>query len=424
MQEATLRKVSRRLIPFIALLYAFNILDRTNISVASLTMKPDLGFSDTVYGLGAGVFFLGYFLFEVPSNLILERVGARKWIARILVTWGAVSAAMLFVKTAPVFYGMRFLLGLAEAGFYPGIILYLTYWFPTAQRAQAVARFVAVSALVGIIGGPLSGALLKLDGLLGMKGWQWLFLLEGLPSCLLGTVALRYLTDRPEKAEWLSADEKSWLVGQLDKERKEREQTHKHLSLTDAFKSPRLLHFALIFFLYVSAGYGVSFFAPQIYKSQTNWSAQTIALVAALPGIAGAISMLLTSAHSDRTGERKRYVAFGTTLAAIGVSAAALSPNAYCTLAALTVAEFGRGIVQGPFWAMPTSLLSGAAAAGGIAAINSIGNLGGFAGPYAMGWLKDRTHGYQTGLFLLAGLLICSAICALLVPTKPASKDK
>ena len=394
MQEATLRKVSRRLIPFIALLYAFNILDRTNISVAALTMKPDLQFSDTIYGLGAGIFFLGYFLFEVPSNLILEKVGARVWIARILFTWGAVSAAMLFVKTPLQFYSMRFLLGVAEAG------------------------FVAVSALVGIIGGPLSGLLLGLDGQLGMKGWQWLFLLEGLPSCLLGIVALRFLTDRPKKATWLTDDERGWLIGQLAKERKEREETHHHLSLRDALRSPRLLHFAMIFLLYVSAGYGVGFFVPQIYKAQTNWSAQTIALVAALPGIAGAISMLLSAAHSDRTGERKYHVAFGTTLAAIGVTGVALSPSPYLTLTALIVAEFGRGIVQGPFWAMPTSLLSGAAAAGGIAVINSIGNLGGFVGPYAMGWLKDKTQSYQTGLFLLAGLLIGSTILALLVPTK------
>lgn len=418
MEHTVLGKVAKRLIPFIALLYAFNILDRTNISVAALTMKPDLHFSDTVYGLGAGIFFLGYFLFELPSNLILERVGARVWIARILFTWGAVSAAMLFVKTPGWFYFMRFLLGVAEAGFYPGIILYLTYWFPTAQRAQAVARFVAVSALVGIFGGPLSGQLLKLNGQLGLLGWQWLFLLEGLPSCLLGFVALRYLTDRPEKAEWLSGEEKAWLIARLATERKEREETHQHLSLTDAIKSPRLMHFAAIFFLYVSAGYGVTFFVPQIYKAQTTWDSQTIALVAALPGIAGAIAMLLSAAHSDRTGERKYHVAFGAGLAALGVVGVALSPQPYLTFTFLVLAEFGRGIVQGPFWAMPTSLLSGAAAAGGIAVINSVGNLGGFAGPYAMGWLKDKTNSYQTGLFLLASLLVGAAILAVLVPLK------
>lgn len=423
MEQAVLRKVAKRLIPFIALLYAFNILDRTNISVASLTMKPDLQFSDSIYGLGAGIFFLGYFLFELPSNLILEKVGARKWIARILFTWGAVSAAMMFVKTPMQFYAMRFLLGIAEAGFYPGIILYLTYWFPTVERAQAVARFVAVSALVGLFGGPLSGQLLKLNGQLGLLGWQWLFLLEGLPSCLLGFFALRYLTDSPEKADWLTSDEKNWLIARLSKEKREREETHNHLSLGDALRSPRLMHFAFIFFFYVSAGYGVDFFAPQIYKAQTTWDNQTISLVAALPGLAGAIAMLLSAAHSDKTGERKYHVAFGAILGAVGAVGAAFSPHPYLTLTALIVFAFGRGIVQGPFWAMPTSLLSGAAAAGGIAIINSIGNLGGFAGPYAMGWLKERTQGYQTGLLLLAGLLICSAVLAALVPTREKHKN-
>lgn len=422
MERTVLSKVAKRLIPFIALLYAFNILDRTNISIASLTMKPDLGFSDTVYGLGAGIFFLGYFIFEIPSNLILEKVGARVWIARILFTWGAVSAAMLLVKTAPWFYVMRFLLGIAEAGFYPGIILYLTYWFPTVQRAQAVARFVAVSAIVGVLGGPLSGQLLRLDGLLGMHGWQWLFLLEGLPSCILGFFALKYLTDKPENATWLHDEERKWLVQKLASEKSEREETHKHLSLLDALKSPKLLHFAAIFLLYVSAGYGVSFFVPQIFKAQTDWSNGKIAFLSALPGLVGAASMLWSAHHSDKTGERRLHVATGAGIAAVGVVCIAFSPNPILTLLAMALAELGRGIVQGPFWAMPTSVLSGAAAAGGIAFINSIGNLGGFVGPFAMGWLRDRTNGYQAGLLLLAVLLVGASILAVLVRIEPSSR--
>ena len=423
MERIVLGKVAKRLIPFIALLYAFNILDRTNIGVASLQMKPDLGFSDTVYGLGAGIFFLGYFIFEIPSNLILEKVGARLWITRILFTWGVVSAAMMFVKTAGWFYFMRFLLGIAEAGFYPGIILYLTYWFPTVQRAQAVARFVAVSAIVGVLGGPVSGQLLRLDGLGGLQGWQWLFLLEGLPSCLLGFVAIRWLTDSPEKAEWLTGEERQWLVEKLASERQVREDTHKHLSLLDALKSPRLMHFAFLFFLYVSAGYGVSFFAPLIFKGMTTWTDQKISFLTALPGLVGACSMLWSAHHSDKTGERRLHVASGAAIAAVGVVLLALARDPYLALGAMAFAELGRGIVQGPFWAMPTSLLSRAAAAGGIALINSIGNLGGFVGPKAMGWLKDQTGGYQTGLFLLSGLLVGAAVLAVLVPKAPAPQE-
>ncbi|MBC8138517.1 MAG: MFS transporter [Fibrella sp.] len=411
MERNVLGKVAKRLIPFIAILYAFNILDRTNIGIASLTMKPDLGFSDLVYGTGAGMFFIGYFFFEAPSNLILEKVGARLWIARIMFTWGAISAGMMFVTTDFWFYTMRFLLGVAEAGFYPGMILYLTYWFPTAQRAQAVARFVAVSAVVGVVGGPISGALLGLNGIGGLKGWQWLFLLEGIPSCLLGFAVLYYMTDRPEKAHWLSDSERGWLIGRLAQEREHRDKQH-GLSLWQALKSPAILHFCAIFFLYVSAGYGLGFFTPQIFKALTKWDSQTISFVVALPGLAGAFAMILSAAHSDRTCERKYHVAFGAALGAVGIAIAALSGNPYLTIAALVVFSIGSGICQGPFWAMPTSMLSGAAAAGGIAFINSVGNLGGFAGPFAMGWLKDATGSYQVGLFVLAGMMLGAALLA------------
>lgn len=421
MERNVLGKVAKRLIPFIAILYAFNILDRTNIGIAALTMKTDLGFSDTIYGIGAGMFFIGYFFFEAPSNLILEKVGARIWIARIMFTWGAISAGMMFVPNQFWFYTMRFLLGVAEAGFYPGMILYLTYWFPTAQRAQAVARFVAVSAIVGVVGGPLSGLLLKLDGIGGLKGWQWLFLLEGIPSCLLGFVVLYYMTDRPEKANWLTDNERGWLIGRLAREREHRDKQH-GISLWEAFKNPSILHFCAIFFLYVSAGYGLQFFNPQIFKALTTWDSQKISFLIALPGLAGAFAMLLSAAHSDKTCERKYHVAFGASLGAVGILIAALSTNPYLTLAALTVFSIGSGICQGPFWAMPTSMLTGAAAAGGIAFINSVGNLGGFAGPFAMGWLKDRTHSYQAGLFVLAGMMVGCALLAAVARHSPADE--
>lgn len=417
-ERRILSKVARRLVPFIALCYAFNMLDRTNIGIASLTMKADLHFSDTIYGLGAGMFFIGYFFFEVPSNLILERVGARKWIARIMITWGAVSAAMLFVRTPFQFYAMRFLLGIAEAGFYPGIILYMTYWFPTAQRAQAVARFVAVSSFVGVLGGPLSGLLLKLDGVNGLQGWQWLFLLEGLPSCLVGLAVLRYLTDKPETANWLTEDERSFLVARLARESAHRAKKH-GITLGQAFSNPHILHFCALFFLYVVAGYGLGFFVPQILKAQTVWSDQKIAFVASLPGLAGAASMLLCAARSDRSLERRRYISVGTLVGAIGIVGAALSPYPVLTVACLICVELGRGAVQGPFWAMPTSMLTGAAAAGAIAFINSVGNLGGFAGPYLMGFLKDKTGGYQTGMFVLAGMLVGASVLALFARHSP-----
>ncbi|MDX1931986.1 MAG: MFS transporter [Capsulimonadales bacterium] len=421
LERTVLAKITRRLIPFIALIYAFNILDRTNIGIASLTMKKDLAFSDTVYGLGAGMFFIGYFFFEVPSNLILEKIGARIWIARIMFTWGAISAGMMFVTTPFSFYAMRFLLGVAEAGFYPGMILYLTYWFPTVQRAQAVARFVAVSAVVGVLGGPLSGLLLGMDGFWGLKGWQWLFVLEGLPSCLLGFAVLRYLTDRPEQAEWLRPEEREWLLGRLARERRHREKHH-GLSLAQALKNRDLLHYCAIFFLYVSVGYGLGFFVPQIFKSQTNWSDQWIALMAALPGLAGAVAMQIGAAHSDRTCERKYHMAFGTAVGAVGVVMAALSHNPYFTLLALVIINLGNGSCQGPFWAMPTSMLTGAAAAGGIAFINSVGNLGGFVGPYLMGLLKDATRDYRAGLFTLAALLFGASILSLFARHDPAQE--
>jgi ACS family tartrate transporter-like MFS transporter len=419
MEKAVLAKVARRLIPFIALIYAFNILDRTNVGIAALQMKPDLGFSNTVYGLGAGMFFVGYFLLEVPSNLILDRVGARVWIARIMFTWGVISSAMLFVRTPFQFYTMRFLLGMAEAGFYPGMILYLTYWFPTAQRGRSVARFVAISAVVGVIGGPISGLLLGLNGWLGLKGWQWLFLIEGVPSCLLGFAVLRYLTDRPEQARWLKPAERDWLVARLAAERQHRHRRHS-LSFGEALKHPALLHYAAIFFLYLCAGSGLGFFVPQILKAQTAWTDQQVATAGALPGLAGAVAMLAAAALSDRTCERKRYFAAGASFAAIGIVLAALSPSPWFTLAALVWVSIGSGICQGPFWAMPTSMLTGAAAAGGIAFINSVGNLGQFAGPVLMGRLKDVTGGYQVGLFALAGTMLAAGLVTLVARHDPA----
>ncbi|MGC4045849.1 MAG: MFS transporter [Armatimonas sp.] len=425
LEKSTLRKVNLRLIPFIALLYTLNILDRTNIAVASLTMKPDLHFSDSIYGLGAGMFFIGYFFFEVPSNLILEKFGARLWIARIMVTWGIISACMMFVKSAPMFYTLRFLLGVAEAGFYPGIILYLTYWFPTAQRAQAVARFVAVSAIVGVIGGPIGGQLLKLNGVMGLTGWQWLFLVEGIPSCILGIVVLFYMTDRPEKAHWLTNEERGWLMKRLAGEAKMRHEKHS-LDLKKALMNRDLLQYCGLFFLYVTSDYGIGFFAPQIFKAQTTidgvrtWSDQQIAFVASLPALVGAIAMLLGAAHSDRNCERKYHVAFGAAVGVVGIILTAISHNPIFTLLSLMLFKIGHSSCQGPFWSMPTSMLTGAAAAGGIAFINSVGNLGGFAGPFAMGKLKDATGGYQTGLFCLAGALFGACLLGLASRHSPA----
>ncbi|MES2465255.1 MAG: MFS transporter, partial [Armatimonadota bacterium] len=318
-ERVVVSKMLLRLVPFLAILYVFAMLDRTNVNIAALTMKEDLRFSDAVYGFGAGIFFVGYFLFEIPSNLIMEKVGARRWIARIMVTWGIISACMMFVTTPMSFYVMRFLLGLAEAGFYPGVLLYLTYWVPAGSRAQILARFLAMNAILGLFGNPLGGLLLKLDGWHGLAGWQWLFLLEGLPSALMGFVVLKVLPDGPNHASWLTSHEKQWISDTLARESKSASRVQ-HMSWKVALTDPRIVSLCLIFILVSTGSNAVGFFSAQLIKSRSGglWSDSFVATIGIIPAIVGAVGMWLAATHSDRTGRRRLHVVLGYFIGGLG----------------------------------------------------------------------------------------------------------
>lgn len=421
LERVTLAKVTWRLIPFMALLYVIAILDRVNVSVAILTMKPDLHFSDGVYGLGGGIFYIGYFLFEVPSNILMERFGARRWMARILFTWGIIASAMMFVRTPMQFYIVRFLLGVAEAGFFPGMMLYLTYWFPNSVRGRTVAKFIIANVVANIIGGPIGAMLMGLNGLGGLRGWQWLYLLEGIPAVLLGFATLAYLTDRPEHAYWLPENQRNWLIAKLDSERAQRLKHH-HMSLMDAFRYPRVIHLSGILFLNIMAGAGLQLFSNLLLKERSSWVNAEVLWLSALPNIVGAIATLVSGSLSDRSGERRLFVAGGMGLAALGVVVCATAQDGLMTLVGLTMVATGTGTANPPYWALTTGFLSGAAAAGGIAFINSNGNLGSFFGPVVMGYLKDMLKAYEPALFILAGVFALGSFVAFLLPPDPALK--
>jgi ACS family tartrate transporter-like MFS transporter len=412
--ESALRKVRRRLIPFMFLLYIVSYLDRINVGFAALQMNRDLGFSAAVYGLGAGIFFLSYVAFEVPSNLILARVGARLWIARIMITWGLISAGMMFVTSATSFYVLRFLLGLGEAGFFPGMVLYLTYWFPAAERARALALFLTATAIAGVVGGPVSGVLLTLQGFGGLAGWQWLFLLEGLPAVVLGFVVLVYLTDRPEEAQWLTPDERAWLVGRLTAERAVRERLGRH-RFRDAVTNGRVWLLAWLYFSLVIGLYGISFWLPQIVQALAGVDDLTVGLISAIPYVVAAVGMVIVGSHSDRTRERRWHVAGPALVGAAGFLMSGLTEQPVPALAALSIAALGVWGALGPFWTLPTAFLSGTAAAAGIALINSVGNVGGFVGPYLLGYVRTTTTSFAGGLFVLSGLLVVGAILAVAI---------
>jgi MFS transporter, ACS family, tartrate transporter len=416
------RKVVRRLIPYLFICYIVNYIDRINVGYAALEMKADLGFSDAVYGLGASMFFVGYVLFEIPSNLIMQRVGARLWIARIMISWGAISSCMMFVATSQSFYILRFLLGASEAGFFPGTILYLTHWIPAKERARAVALFLTSTALSGVIGGPLSGLLLRLGGTHGLAGWQWLFLIEGVPAIALGIVTLFYLDDRPEQARWLAPGEREWLGGVMRAEQEEKLQRHSHTLLT-ALVHPKVLELCVLYFSIIISFYGVVFWLPQILKNFSGMSNFMVGLVSAVPYFIAAVAMVLIGNHSDKTGERGRHVAFSALAGSIGLalSAALQHNNPMLAFLALCLAALGIWSTLGPFWSVPTEFLSGAAAAGGIALVNSIGNVGGFVGPYVVGYFKQRTGDFTAGLFVLAATLLVGSCLALYVARRHES---
>jgi ACS family tartrate transporter-like MFS transporter len=410
-QDRTLTKVTKRLVPFLIVCYFVAYLDRVNVSFAALTMNQDLGLSQTAFGLGAGIFFIAYFIFEVPSNLLLERFGARKWIARIMLSWGILAGLMAFIPGIAratglshehTFYLLRTLLGAAEAGFFPGIIFYLTLWFPTEYRARIVGYFMAAIPLSTVIGAPVSGLLLYLHGGLGLAGWQWLFIIEAVPAIILAGVVFFYLTDRPTDAAWLAADERNWLSEKLLAERRQREAARQY-TITEALINPRVIGLSLVYFGAVATNYGLSFFLPQIVKA-FGLNTFLTTLVSAAPYVVGLIGMVWWGHRSDREAERRFHTAIPLFIAAAGIALSTVLDDPGFKMISLCVAGFGIFACLPAFWTLPTAFLSGAAAAAGIAVINSIGNLAGFAGPFAMGWIKDHTGSYNGGLLLLAGL--------------------
>ena len=409
-EQAVVRKVSRRLIPFLIFCYFVAYIDRVNVGFAALTMNRALGFTPVIYAWGAGIFFIGYLLFEVPSNVILERIGARIWIARIMVSWGFISLAMAFVWDTTSFYVARFLLGVAEAGFFPGIILYLTYWFPAAARARIVGVFMVAVPISTVIGAPLSGWILGAsDGLLGLQGWQWLFITEALPSVLGGFVAFSFLTDRPDRAHWLTAREQAWLTQRMDAERTHREAIRR-FTLGQALVNPRVLALGLVYMGIVTGLYGINFWLPQIVDAFGGLSTFQVGLITAIPFLAGAAGMIVWSRHSDRTGERLWHVILPSVVGALGFAGSAYLNNPILAMAALSFAGLGIFAALPTFWTLPTSFLTGTAAAGGIALINSVGNLGGFAGPYVVGWIRNATGEFRYGMLFLAAALAIAAI--------------
>jgi ACS family tartrate transporter-like MFS transporter len=408
----TLRKVTLRLIPFLFLLYIVAWLDRVNVGFAGLQMNADLGFSSAAFGFGSGVFFLGYCLFEVPSNLVLHRVGARRWISRIMVSWGAISATMMFVRTAPAFYVLRFLLGAAEAGFFPGVVYYLSHWYPEGQRARAIAAFMTAVPVSGVVGGPLSGALLTLNGLFGLAGWQWLFLVEGIPAILLGIIVLVYLTDRPEAANWLSSAEKDWLVSTLAAERSSRHGAPP-IGIFAALTNPTIWHLGVIFLCAAIGFYGYSFWAPLVVKSLAEISDLGVGVI--LGGISAVtiVCMIVNSAHSDHTDERPLHVAVPLLISGAGFFGCAVLREPTLALLFLALIPIGHCAAYGPFWSMPSRFLTGAPAAAGIALVVTIANVGGLVGPTIIGVMKDRFGTHGPAFMLLGGCAMVGALLAM-----------
>jgi ACS family tartrate transporter-like MFS transporter len=410
-ERSTIRAVNRRLMPFLFLLYIFNFLDRANVGFAALQMNRDLGFSAAAFGLGAGIFFIGYSLFEVPSNLMLVRVGARRWIARIMVSWGIIAVAMMFVQTTTQFYVLRFLLGVAEAGFFPAIMYYLSEWYPASMRASSGARFMIAIPLSGAIGGPLSGWLLGLGGVGGLAGWQWLFFIEGLPSIILGFVVLRYLTERPEDATWLRTDQRAWLVSRLARDREASPAQHGIPPLR-ALAHPMIWVAALPELLVTTAGYAYLFWGPLLIRDALQLTAMQIGLLGGVIAVLGAGALLGAGWSSDRTGDRVIHAAVFAFIVALGNAAAALLPTPTGKVLAIIVMQLAVYAFLAPFWALPTMLLSGGSAAVGIALVNAIGNVGGFIGPTVIGFLRTRTGGDNGAFFTLSAMaFVASLVC-------------
>lgn len=402
----TISKVRWRLLPFMILCFFIAFIDRVNVGFAALEMNKDLGFTATVYGFGAGVFFLGYFLFEVPSNVILERVGARLWIARIMITWGIVAGAMAFIVGEWSFYVTRFMLGVAEAGFFPGMILYITYWFPARERARTTATFILGLPISVIVGAPLSTAIMQaMEGVAGVRGWQWLYIVEAVPALVVGVVALRYLTDRPEKATWLTPEERGWLASEIGRENAEKSKSAP-ASVKETLSSGKVWVLSLAFLCNVIPIYGLTLWMPLIVRGFGGLSTFQVGLVSALPYLCAAVVMILNGRHSDRTGERKWHILIGALIGAAGFTLAASVESPALGLVGLCIAASGIWMANTVFWTVPSSMLAGVSAAAGIGFINAFGNLGGFVGPYVTGWIRDTSGSFSIALFMLAAFLV------------------
>jgi len=408
-QKLVVSKVTKRLVAFAFICYVVAYVDRVNIGFAATELQRDLGLSDAAYGIGGGLFFLGYCLFEIPSNLLLERIGARIWIARIMIVWGLVSMATMFVTGVSSFYAARVLLGMAEAGFFPGMVLYLTYWIPAAERARTGALFMMAAPIAIIVGAPVSEMILSLDRHAGLAGWQWLFVLEGAPAVALGLVALRVLTDRPEQASWLAPREREWLGATMAAERAARMQRG-HASVFEAFSSPKVWLLCTVYFLNTLVTYGVFLWLPKILRELSGTSGWRLTAITSVPFVCALIGMILIGRHSDRTGERKGHVAACALTAATGlIVGAAFTDNLPLLVLSFAFSQVGQRSVMSVFWSIPPLVLGGAGAAAGIALINAVGNLGGFVGPSVMGWLRQETGGYGGGMLVLASGLIVAA---------------
>ncbi|MCJ2038753.1 MFS transporter [Methylobacterium sp. J-059] len=415
--EQTYTKVFWRLVPFLMLCYVVAYLDRVNVGFAKLQMSQDLGFSETVYGFGAGVFFVGYFLFEVPSNVILHRVGARIWIARIMVTWGIISGAFLFVNSATTFYVMRFLLGLAEAGFYPGVILYTTAWFPAHRRAKVIAVFMAAIPVSGIFGNPLSGWIMDaFNGAHGLAGWQWMFVIEAVPAVLVGIAVFFYLDNRASEAKWLTDPEKAVIERDIAADNVGKE-TSPH-SIATVFRNGRVWFMSFIYFCFVTGQYGLTFWMPTLVKATGVQGNLNIGLISAIPFLFAVFVMILLGRSADRMRERRWHLIVPALCGAVGFVVAATAGSTVIAIMALSIAAGGVLTCAPLFWSMPTAFLSGAGAAAGIALINSVGNLAGFASPYVIGALKDYSGNTATGMYALAAMLVLGSVATFVTPKR------
>jgi MFS transporter, ACS family, tartrate transporter len=424
--KRTMSKVSRHLIPFMILMFLINFLDRVNIGFAALDMNRDLGLSPSTYGLAAGILFIGYVAFEIPSNLILQRVGARVWLARIMITWGVLATSMAFVFDVHSLFTVRALIGVAEAGFFPGLVFYMMRWFPAEERAKAITIFMLGNPISVIVGGPMSTAILQYShGFGGFAGWQWLFIIEGIPAVIIGVAALFWLTEHPRDANWLEADEREWLSEKIAEENRAKAGTGRSPArVRDVFVHGPTLAFAFSKFCVLLAFFGITLWLPQIVRSFGSMSTIEIGAVSALPYVFSALASIVIGRHSDKTGERKWHIALPAFFGAIGFIVASVTANPWIAIAGLCVAATGLWVSNTVFWTLPASMLSGTTAAAGIAFINAAGNLGGFAGPYMTGWIREVTHSYVWALAALGGALALSGIVILIVGDSNSGSDK